>query len=205
MHGGEVIPIMVAIASVVIGTILAPIVSLMVGSVMFRRHGWEKFLLFTLLTIIPMAIVSSIAVFLLLCIFGYAMHPITSDEALEPLMGGFDIAAWALIVSVPFALLVYVWTLFYGWIPAMLLKTKRHVIWILPLLSTSPLLAFLWWCHSLDDEDISLTWMHAVLVVVCLVGAFLSGLTITGCSRLANACLIRKREPHKLHTDGDSG
>jgi len=194
---GKALAIGAAVMCGLAGTVLGPLVSAILAFVLLRKHGWKKCILATFLMIIPVSVILSVSLYLLICVLAFATQLLSLPEELrqakeassywpewlERLAGGGISVVAVLMVSLIFAITVYIWTLSYGWLPSMLLKAKRHLLWLLPILSTAPLL---WWLTTVTvhDEDISFTWMHPVLLGACPLAAYLAGLTIVGCSRV---------------------
>jgi len=195
-HGSGAV-IGIALSCGVGGTVLGTLVGTVIGVVKFRKHGWFRFSLFTSLTIISVSIISSIALVLLLWVLGFAGTLLEVSEVWRStpesspfwpaFLEGLLVHAVGLVfTAVPvllFALTVYVWTLSYGWLPSLLLKSKRHVLWILPVLSTAIVAGLVF--PTVDEGDVGFWWMHPVLLAACSGAAFLAGRTIVGCSRLA--------------------
>lgn len=127
--------------------------------------------------------------------------PIPMPEwVVEIIEGGFSILGILLLIlfwMIP-AIIFYLVTLSYGWLPNIFLKRKRHLLWLLPLLSTGALFGLLL-PYAMREEGMHFAPTDIFVLAECAFSAFLAALTILGGSKLMTRlrALIRRKSPNK--------
>lgn len=205
-HGPKELAAVLAIGCCFVGFTTGPVIGAIAGVLKFGRLGRRRCLLFTSLLIIAVSLAISVTLFLFSCVVGYSGKLLSLPGCLgggagtsthwpdwiDRMAGGAFFVVAVVVASLPLVLLVYLWTLSYVWLLAVFLRTRPHVVWMSPVLSTVAL-CFAAAILSTGDQGLVLTWMHTVILACCfvcyLVGAYLAGLSVASCARLANALM----------------
>ena len=160
------------------GIVLGIAASILIGVVRFRGDGLKRFLFKTALSAIPISIIMFCMFIILFCTFGLGFKLMQQAGKAD----GIGSLAVYVALSLLFGLLVYIWTLSFGWLPIVLSKNVRWLPWVLPPVSAGILLALAY--PALSEEGVRPTWLHAVPTAACLISAFVAGMTIVASSRL---------------------
>ena len=105
------------------------------------------------------------------------------DWLRDILSTGLGVVGYIIFVLV-LLIITYFATLAYGWLPMLLLKRKRHLLWLLPIVSVLSVFGLVFLVGETSDDAAEATWLDyvifATLVVVPAGAAFFAGATLVG-------------------------